>query len=129
MLGLLAKEKSVGARGEQTAAKWLKKQGYRVLGKNIRVGVGEADIVCLAPDKKTVVIVEVKARIAQNEDGPRPERNVGSKKQQKLRSVARSIARKFDFEDRPIRIDVVGVEFIQNQKKPVIRHHPSAVSG
>ncbi|RNC82015.1 MAG: YraN family protein [Phycisphaera sp.] len=129
MLRFLAKDSSVGARGERTAARWLKKQGYRVMGRNVRVGVGEADIVCLAPDKKTIVIVEVKARIALKQDGPRPERNVGCRKQQKLRSVARSVARKLDLEDRPLRIDVVGIEFIENQRKPVVRHHPSAVSG
>lgn len=129
MLGLKAKDDSVGARGERTAAKWLRKHGYRVVGRNVRVPVGEADIVCIAPDKRTIVVVEVKARIAREEDGPRPERNVGSNKQQKLRSVARSIARQFNLEDRPLRIDVVGVEFIENQRKPVVRHHPSAVSG
>lgn len=129
MLGPFANDRSVGARGERTATKWLKKNGYRVMGRNVRVGVGEADIVCMAPDNKTVVIVEVKARVAKDRDGPRPERNVGSKKQQKLRSVARSVARKYDLEDRSLRIDVVGVEFIENSKHPVVRHHPSAVSG
>lgn len=129
MLGFPFRDTSVGARGERTAARWLRKNRYKVLGRNVHVGIGEADIVCLAPDRRTIVIVEVKARVAQSAGGPRPERNVGSRKQQKLRSVARAVARQYGFEDRPLRIDVVGVEFIEGRKQPLVRHHPSAVSG
>jgi putative endonuclease len=128
MLGFLRKTESVGARGERVAAKWLKAQSYKVIGRNIHVGVGEADIVCLAPDSRTVVIVEVKARIAASEGGPRPERNVGIKKQQKLRLVTNAIVNKYGYQSRPVRIDVVAVEFIEG-RDPIIRHHPSAVSG
>ena len=128
MLGFLRKNESVGARGERAAAKWLKSHGYEVISKNVHVGVGEADIVCIAPDRRTVVIVEVKARVALREGGPRPERNVGAKKQHKLRLVTAVIVKKFGFQDRPVRIDVIGVEFIRGQKT-IIRHHPSAVSG
>lgn len=128
MLGLFRRNETVGARGERVAAKWLRSQGYKVIGKNVLVGVGEADIVCLAEDRRTVVVVEVKARVASKEGGPRPERNVGAKKQQKLRLVTNAIVKKFGFQDRPVRIDVIGVEFIEG-KKPIIRHHPSAVSG
>ena len=63
MFGLHRKTESVGARGERVAAKWLKKQRYKVIGRNVHVGVGEADIVCVAPDRRTIVIVEVKARV------------------------------------------------------------------
>ena len=48
---------SLGRRGERAAARLLRSQGYRVLARNARVPMGEADLVCLAPDGKTVVVV------------------------------------------------------------------------
>lgn len=128
MLGFLLRKRSVGARGEAVAARFLRTSGFRVIGRNVHVGIGEADIVCIAPDKRTLVIVEVKTRVFARADGPRPEDNVGAHKQRKLRQVAQAIARKRGLGDRPIRIDVVGVEFAEGQK-PIVRHHPGAVKG
>jgi putative endonuclease len=49
-----------GREGEDTAASFLAGNGYRVLARNVRVGAGEIDAVCL--DGNTLVIVEVKRR-------------------------------------------------------------------
>ena len=50
-----------GARAERTAERHLKQQGYTTLARNLRVGRNELDLVMLAPDGTTVVIVEVKS--------------------------------------------------------------------
>ena len=117
---------NVGRRGERVAARWLRRNGFKIIGRNVRVGVGEADIVCLDRDRRTVVVVEVKARMMTSQRTPRPERNVGQRKQHKLRQVTASIRQKYKLQDRPVRIDVVGVEFHRG-RRPVIRHHPRAV--
>jgi putative endonuclease len=49
-----------GARGEEIAAGHLKGLGWRILGKNIRMGRGELDIAAMDGDE--LVIVEVRSR-------------------------------------------------------------------
>ena len=51
-----------GALGEKYAAKYLKKQGYKILQKNYRNKLGEIDLI--ARDREEIVFVEVKARSA-----------------------------------------------------------------
>ena len=86
----------IGRRGERIAARWLRKHRYRVIGRNVHVGVGEADIVCLAPDRRTL--------------------------------VAQAVAKSSGMEDRPLRIDVIGVD-LPARGRAVVRHHESAVGG
>lgn len=83
---------TVGRRGERIAARYLKQRGFRVLGRNVHVGVGEADLVCLSPDGSAVVVVEVKARTS-SAGSRRPESQVGLAKQRKLRQVAQVVQR------------------------------------
>ncbi|MBO2515801.1 MAG: YraN family protein [Clostridiales bacterium] len=49
-----------GLRGEALAAKYLKKQGLKILEKRFRYGAGEIDIIAL--DGDTVCFEEVKYR-------------------------------------------------------------------
>ncbi len=120
--------KNLGRAGERHAARWLRRRGYRTLARNLHVGVGEADLVCLAPDKRTVVIVEVKTRMAsEDEQGFAPEVAVGAAKARKLVLVAQAAARKNGWESRPMRIDVVGVVWPE-RAKPRVRHIESAVT-
>ncbi|MEM8758355.1 MAG: YraN family protein [Planctomycetota bacterium] len=101
---------SVGRRGERVAARALRRCGYSIVAKNLHVAVGEADIVCIAPDRRTLVIVEVKTRVGrQGERERRPESQVGARKQAKLRRVAEAVRRSMRATDRPIRIDVIAV--------------------
>lgn len=100
-----------GALGERLAARRLRRSGYRVLLRNVRLPVGELDIVCLAPDRRTIVVVEVKCRVVKGEMGMRrPEAAITAHKRRKLRSLAELLRRRRGWDDRPIRIDVVSVE-------------------
>ncbi|GMV26080.1 MAG: hypothetical protein AMXMBFR58_21110 [Phycisphaerae bacterium] len=114
---------SLGRKGERAAARYLKARGYRVLSRNARVPMGEADLVCLAPDRSTVVIVEVKTRLVQEGAFATipPEVNVTAHKQRKLAQVARHLARANGWTDRRVRIDVVAVEW--GRRGVVVRHH------
>ncbi len=127
-LGRFRNTDPTGRRGERIAAKWLRRNRYRIIGRNVSVGVGEADIVCIAPDGRTLVIIEVKTRKQSDKAQPPPEASVGAQKQHKLRLVARAIARRPGFESRPVRIDVIGVE-LPVKGRPIVRHHASAVGG
>lgn len=117
----------LGNKGERVAARFLRKAGYRVVQRNVRVRVGEIDLVCLAPDRRTMVFVEVKAR--RLDDGRPyvpPEEAVTSHKQRKLLQTAGVIARQQKWLDRPLRIDVIAVE-LPAKGKPTIRHYMDAV--
>jgi putative endonuclease len=118
----------LGPAGERLAARHLRRRGYRVLRRNLFVGPGEADLVCLAPDRRTIVIVEVKARRTTGEDsaGPPPEAAITRAKRAKLLGVARAAARREGWLDRPLRIDVVAVEW-PAKGPPALRHHENVV--
>lgn len=128
MLRRLAPNKAAGVAGERAAARHLKRAGYRVVARNLDMGIGEIDLLCIAPDRKTAVIVEVKARVLKP-DAPRPESSVTAHKQRKLIQLARALAKRSGYADRPIRIDVIGVDLDDRGRKALhIRHHENAVS-
>jgi len=120
-----APPRTLGRAGERRAARWLRRRGYRVLARNLHVGVGEADLVCRAPDKKTIVIVEVKTRRARDDGGFAPEVAVGAAKSRKLTLVAQSVMKQNRWTDRPVRIDVVAVTWSPGGVR--VRHLPDAV--
>lgn len=56
--------KSLGNKGEQIAAKYLKNKHYEIVMCNFRTRYGEIDII--AKDKEVLVFVEVKLRSSRN---------------------------------------------------------------
>jgi len=120
----------LGPAGERAAARLLKKSGYRVLHRNLVVPAGEADLICLDPDGRTIVIVEVKTRRldASGESTRPPEANITGTKQRKLRTITRLAARQEGWQRRPLRIDVVAVDW-PPKGKPRLRHYRDAVRG
>ena len=117
---------TLGAQGEALAARYLKRKRYRIARKNLHVGVGEADLLCLSPDRKTLVIVEVKTRMMAQGSTIVPEAAINAHKKRKLVQVAHACAQKMHWSDKPLRIDVVAIEMHQGQP-PVIRHYEDAV--
>jgi putative endonuclease len=131
----------LGPAGERLAARHLRKSGYRVLGRNLRVPMGEADILALAPDERTVVLVEVKSRrvapiVAGTQSvgtsatagfvAPPPEASITAHKRAKLVSIMRHLARANGWTDRPVRIDAIAVEW-PPEGEATVRHHVDAV--
>jgi len=121
--------KRLGDRGEREAARLLRRAGYRVVGRNVRVPMGEADLVCVSPGGDALVVVEVKSRTAVLGGGPAAQSNVDERKRRKLVSIAKYLAKANGLEDRPVRVDVVTVVFDDGQKKgrPRLEHFVGAV--
>jgi putative endonuclease len=117
-----SKNKSTGNLGEDQAAEYLKKLGYRILERNLKLFCGEIDI--LAQDRKTIVIVEVKT-VRGSGFGPAQEL-VRHRKQDKLRLLARAIEQ--EYPKRSIRIDVIGVD-LSDPENPKIEHLKNAIWG
>src|SRR3982074_3542808 len=71
----------LGARGENLACRFLRRNGYKILYRNFRGRTGgEIDVVCR--DRDTLVFVEVKTRT--HEDFGRPIEAVNQKKQKRI---------------------------------------------
>lgn len=99
-----------------------------MIARNVRLAQGEIDLVCLDPQRRGIVVVEVRTRHDPGRP-PRaydsPESSVGPDKRRKLLSLTRSLARANGWEGRPVRIDLVAV--VLGDDRPVIRHHIDAV--
>ncbi len=96
-----------GRVGEDEAVRWLKRQGYRVVGRNIANHGGEIDIV--AEDAGVLCFVEVKAR-ASATYGPA----IASVPPSKQRRISRAAALYLAHEPTalPCRFDVVAMDWV-----------------
>jgi len=120
----------LGNRGERVAAGYLKRAGYRVLGRNLRNRFGEVDILAEAPDRQTIVVIEVKSGIHPHREASirselAPEVRVGRRKRRRLVALAGQMARRYHLTQRPIRFDIMGVDMPPNEP-PIVRHHLAA---
>ncbi len=98
---------ALGNAGERVAERFLKKAGFRVLGRNVAMAAGEIDLVVQEKATGLRVIVEVKAGRAHAVY--RPAMRAGHAKRRKLASLARTLAKLNGWSGEPVRIDVVEV--------------------
>lgn len=112
--------KETGREGEEIATEYLRKLGYKIIERNLKLFCGEIDI--LAQDYRTIVICEVKT-VKGAGFGPAKDL-VRYKKQQKLRTLARAIEQQYP--KSQIRVDVIGVEDYYNP--PKIEHLKNVIS-
>lgn len=105
--------KKIGKIGEDLAASFLTKKGYKILERNWRCFLGEIDII--AQKDKIWVFCEVKTK--SNENFGLPEEMVGSKKQKKLKELAEFYLKEKDLLEKKVifRIDVVAVDLIKEE--------------
>lgn len=96
--------KTLGSKGEDIAVELLKGKGYKIIFRNYRTPLGEADII--VKDKDTIVFVEVKAR--SGDAFGQPFEAVNHKKQEKFRKIALYYLKHNKIE-LPVRFDVVSI--------------------
>ncbi len=118
----LAHSTAKGQQAQKLAEKFLKKQGLRILARNINTGPAEIDLI--ARHRREVVFIEVRSRWSDSD--VRPEETVNRTKQQRLIRGAQAFLKSRRWEDRPVRFDVVAIDAFLNP--PVIRHIPNAFS-
>jgi putative endonuclease len=101
-----ARHLKLGARGEKLAARYLRRDGFKILYRNFRGRQGgEIDLVCR--DRDTLVFVEVKTRT--REDFGRPLEAVGQRKQRRLSLGALAWLRLLGNPDILFRFDIVEI--------------------
>ena len=112
---------TVGQRGEQYAAEYLKQHGFRILDRNYHCRYGEVDLV--AEDAKYLVFVEVKTR-----SGTRfgtPAQAVTAEKQRKLTITAQRWLMTHETQRQP-RFDVIEVYVSRSAQLRRVVHIPNA---
>ena len=111
---------TLGGRGENVAARFLRNKGYKIILRNFECPLGEIDIV--ARDGKTIVFVEVKTREVNE---PSPEQQVNATKQNQLTKAGRFYLSRYGTPQPPARFDVVAIVWPQDSE-PTIKHLPNA---
>jgi putative endonuclease len=120
-LTALLKPKPLGRRGEEAAARYLKKLGYVIVARGQRDNIGELDLV--AVDGRTVVFIEVKTRTTH--DAGHPADAVDEAKQQRLTRLALSYIKRHGLWECQHRFDVVAVTW-PDRGRPTIEHYKNA---
>jgi putative endonuclease len=111
-----------GSRSERAAAKFLRRQGYRIVARNYSCDQGELDLVAL--DGGCMVFVEV--RSTGTEDVDKTAASVDLAKQRRLTNLAVRFLQQHRLLDRPARFDVLVLKWPADQKDPAISHFRNA---
>jgi putative endonuclease len=112
----------IGRRGEDAAAAYLERIGFRVEERNWRCPLGEVDIV--ARDGESLVLVEVKTR--RSERAGTAEEAVSATKQRRIaRLAAAYLAGMAEPPAGGVRFDVVAIRVIAPDRA-LLRHYRGA---
>ncbi|MBV9211508.1 MAG: YraN family protein, partial [Acidobacteria bacterium] len=111
----LASHLLLGRRGEELAAAYLERQGYRLaaanftapVGRNLRGALVHAELDIVAYEGSTLCFIEVKTRAS--DWFASPEANVDLRKQRQVSRAARAYRRLFGITNSAYRFDVVTV--------------------
>ena len=114
--------KLLGDRGERTAVRYLKQQGFQILERGCRTTFGEVDIVAI--DGSHIVFVEVKTRSSLERGSPFEA--VDQRKQQTLTRAALSWLKQKRRLDQPARFDVISILWPEESGEPRITHFRTA---
>lgn len=105
----------LGDRGEREAARFLKRQGLRVLARSYRTARGEIDLIAREGD--VLVFVEVKTRRAGV-----PAEAVTPEKQRRLTLAALHFLKRHHLLECRSRFDVVAIVWPDDRGQPAIEH-------
>jgi putative endonuclease len=111
-----------GTRSERAAARYLRRQGLRVVARNYSCPEGELDLV--AVEGRTVVFVEV--RSTEGPDTERPAASVDAKKQEKLTRTALAFLQAHRLLGCAARFDVLALCWPPGRREPEIAHYRQA---
>ena len=102
----MTRREDAGHLGEDLAARYLQRHGYRVLHRNYRCRLGEIDLIVDGPEGLVFVEVRTKRRPCLFS----PEETVTRAKALRVATVAEHYLASTGLAERPWRVDVVAVE-------------------
>ncbi len=111
-----------GRRSERAGAKYLRKQGYRILGKNVEDRLGEIDL--LALDGETIVVVEVRSSESRTFDELAA--TVNHEKQKRLTNALLRFVQRRKLWNVGVRFDILALRWPPTARVPEVRHYRHA---
>lgn len=124
MEGVGLRERPLGARGERFAAKYLRKQGMKILAFNRTMGKGEIDLI--AVEGEFLVFVEVRTRAS--EEFIKIQHTVRGHKQKMLRTTILKLVKTYGRAGLTPRVDIVAIHWPKGAKAPAeVRHYKNAL--
>lgn len=109
----------LGKRGEDIATTFLRKKGYLIIARNVRLPEGEIDIV--AERSGVLTIFEVKTR-----SSPRhgmPYEAVDQRKQKRLLRLAEKYALQSEKKNSKLSVGVISILFDESTNSATISHY------
>ncbi len=133
MVGVRTPQQLAGDEAERAVADRLLAAGWRILGRHVRVGRGELDLVALDPGPPAqLVVVEVRWR--RDRAFGLPEETFDRRKRDHLRRAVSRLIAAGALPDGtrlpvlPVRVDLVAVEPpLREGDPPRFRHHRAAL--
>jgi len=116
---------SLGKQGEEFAAGFLKKQGYKIKETNYRSPLGEIDIIAI--DRDTLVFIEVKTR--KSIEFGSPFEAVNGRKKRQIAKTAQYYLLEKKISNTPLRFDVVSVSGSEEKMGAELIRNAFEVSG
>ena len=114
----------LGNRGEKTAARYLRRQGFKILARQYVNRIGEIDLIAI--EEESLVFVEVKTRRSLSAGSPHEA--IDHRKQQKLTRTALAYLKYHRLLEQSYRFDVVSIYWPYGLKQPEITHYRNAFS-
>lgn len=114
----------IGKFGEDTATVYLKKNGYRIVDRNVHISHNEIDII--ARDRSYLVFVEVKTRSTDStlySDYGTPASAVTRSKQQRTVEAARKYLASAKYSKLQPRFDVIEIYINKDEHKVININH------
>ena len=110
---------AMGRWGEEQAAAWLRREGYRILGRRVRPG-GRDEIDLVVRHGEILAFVEVKTRRSRGLLAPSAA--IDRRKKRALGRAAARYLRRLSYPRLVYRFDVVEVIGTPDSGEPAIRH-------
>lgn len=111
-----------GKLAEREAALYLRRRGYHIIAQNLRLKLGEIDLIAVKGN--LVVFVEVKAR-SSDEFGT-PVESLLPRQQKRIRNAAEIFLSKRGWSERERRFDLIAVDLDERGNVKRIEHIPNA---
>jgi len=111
-----------GRRSERASAKYLRRHGFRILGRNLDDRLGEIDL--LALEGQTLVIVEV--RSSETKSFGELAASVDLEKQRRLTNATLRFVQRRKLWNVGVRFDVLALRWPPDAREPEVRHFRQA---
>ena len=111
-----------GRRAERFAARYLRQQKCRILGRNVDDRLGEIDL--LALDGQTIVVVEVRSSETKSFD--ELAKTVNNDKQRRLTDATLRFVQRRKLWNVAVRFDVIALRWPAGAREPEVRHYRHA---